>query len=72
MVPLCKGCHRMHDSYLMGLQLFLLMLLSQMAWERLIRGDPMVHVQPQLGWRDAGPGGGQQAQGPRPPLTASA
>lgn len=31
----------MDDSYLMGPQLFLLMLLSQMAWERLIRRDPM-------------------------------
>lgn len=30
----------MHDSYLMGLQLFLLMLLSQTAWERLVRRDP--------------------------------
>lgn len=30
----------MYDSYLMGLQLFLLMLLSQTAWERLVRRDP--------------------------------
>ena len=72
-----EGCHRMHDSYLMGLQLFLLMLLSQMAWERLVRRDPMaVHAQPPLppqqAWGEAAPGGGQQAQGPRPPLPASA
>lgn len=70
----------MRDSYLMGLQLFLLMLLSQTAWERLVRRDPKAGSPRTASSATAAAGlegrplrGGEQgAQGPRPPLPASA
>lgn len=68
----------MHDSYLMGLQQVLLMLLSQTAWERLVRrdleagGPRTAPVLLQQGRGEAAPGRGQQAEGPRLPSPASA
>lgn len=68
----------MHDSYLMGLQQVLLMLLSQTAWERLVRrdleagGPRTAPVLLQQGRGEAAPERGQQAEGPRLPSPASA
>lgn len=68
----------MHDSCLMGLELFLLTLLPQVSWERLVRRGPMVGS-PRSAASAAAAGlegdrswGRQQAQGPCQPLPASA
>lgn len=68
----------MRDSYLMGLQLFLLMLLSQIAWERLTRRDPVAgspctaSSATAAGLEGGCSWGGQQAQGLHLPFLASA